>query len=56
MVNKITDLLQSARRNGIFISVNNEDLSIKYSKEKTIEPTLLKEIRENKELLILHRL
>ncbi len=52
MVNKAIHLLQSARRNGVFISVDNEQLSIKYSKGKRIEPGLLEEIKNNKKLII----
>ncbi len=52
MVNKAIHLLQSARRNGIFISVSNDQLSIKYSKENIIEPNLLDEIKNNKEIII----
>ncbi|MEJ7675850.1 MAG: condensation domain-containing protein [Chitinophagaceae bacterium] len=52
MDNKAIHILQSARRNGLFISVNNEQLSIKFSKEKNIDPKLLEEIKDNKELII----
>ncbi len=36
MENKAIHILQSARRNGVFISVNDDHLSIKYSKGKNI--------------------
>ena len=52
MVNKITDLLQLARRNGIFISIDNHQLSIKYSKENSINSNLLQQIKDNKDLII----
>ncbi len=45
IVNKAFQLLQSARRNGVFISVDDNQLSIKYSKENNIEPHLLEEIK-----------
>ncbi|MEJ7675840.1 MAG: amino acid adenylation domain-containing protein [Chitinophagaceae bacterium] len=52
IVNKAFQLLQSARRNGVFISVDDNQLSIKYSKENNIEPHLLEEIKNNKALII----
>ncbi len=52
MVNKAIHLIQAARSNGVFVSVANDQLSIKYSKEKNIEPELLEEIKNNKELII----
>ncbi len=52
MDNKAVQLLQSARRNGVFISVENEQLSIKYFKGKKLEPQILEEIKNNKELIV----
>ncbi len=52
MVNKTIDLLQSARRKGVFVSVENGQLSVQYSKEENIEPLLLEEIKNNKDLII----
>ena len=50
--NKAIQLLLSAKHNGIFISVDNSHLSIKYSKGVNIEPNLLEEIKNNKDLII----
>ena len=52
MINKVSDLLQKARRKGLFISVNNDQLSIKHSSEKNPDPDLLQEIKDNKEIII----
>ncbi|MEJ7675717.1 MAG: hypothetical protein WKF59_24175 [Chitinophagaceae bacterium] len=52
MENKAIHILQSARRNGVFISVNDDQLSIKYSKGKNIDTELVEEITQNKELII----
>ncbi|MEO6230171.1 MAG: non-ribosomal peptide synthase/polyketide synthase [Ferruginibacter sp.] len=45
-------LLQTARRNGVHISVNNGELQLKLSKGVKIDPQLLQEIKDNKQLLL----
>ena len=50
--NKAIHILQAAKRSGIVISVDNSQLSIKYSKGVNIEPNLLEEIKNNKDLII----
>ena len=50
--NKAIHILQTAKRSGIVISVDNSQLSIKYSKGVNIEPNLLEEIKNNKDLII----
>ncbi len=52
MENKAIHILQSARRNGLFISVNDDQLSIKYSKGKNVDTELMEEITQNKELIV----
>ena len=52
MDNKALTVLESARHNGVFISVDNDQLSIKFSRGKRIEPQLLEEIKNNKKLII----
>ncbi|MEJ7738035.1 MAG: amino acid adenylation domain-containing protein [Chitinophagaceae bacterium] len=51
MVSKAFNLLHSAKRSGIHISLNNGDLQLKFSKGKKIEPQLLQEIKDNKKLI-----
>jgi len=52
MVSKAIDLLKSARRSGINISVNEKgELQLKFAKGIHIEPQLLQNIKDNKELI-----
>jgi amino acid adenylation domain-containing protein len=52
MVSKALDLLKSARENGITISVNEKgELQLKFAKGVHIEPQLLQDLKDNKELI-----
>ena len=51
-MDKVLDILQSARKNGISISLDKDQLSIKYSKGMNIDSKLIEEIKDNKELII----
>ncbi|MHA4842640.1 amino acid adenylation domain-containing protein [Flavitalea antarctica] len=51
-MDNIVHILQSARRCGVFISVDNDQLSLKYQKGQTITPELLAQIKENKIAII----
>ena len=52
MVSKALDLLKSARESGIAISVNEKgELQLKFAKGVQIEPQLLQDLKDNKELI-----
>src|SRR5215203_2258258 len=52
MVSKALDLLKSARESGIIISVNEKgELQLKFAKGIQIEPQLLQDLKDNKELI-----
>src|SRR5215204_6367841 len=52
MVSKALDLLKSARESGISISVNEKgELQLKFAKGIHIEPQLLQDLKDNKELI-----
>ena len=52
MVSKALDLLKSARASGITISVNGKgELQLKFAKGVQIEPKLLQDLKDNKELI-----
>ncbi|MEO7532773.1 MAG: amino acid adenylation domain-containing protein, partial [Ferruginibacter sp.] len=52
MISKAFTLLQSAKSNGIHISLDNGELQLKFAKGNRIEPALLQELKDNKQLLI----
>ena len=52
MFNKIIDLLHTAKKNGIEISLNENKLQLKVPKDKTIDRLLLDELRDNKNTII----
>ena len=52
MITKAIDILQSAKRSGVHIYLDKDQLQLKFSKGKTIDPVLLEEIKKNKELII----
>ncbi|MEO7767837.1 MAG: amino acid adenylation domain-containing protein, partial [Ferruginibacter sp.] len=52
MVNKVINLLQTARNKGIFISVDKGELQVRFSKGNHIDPSLIQEIKDNKQLII----
>ena len=52
MVSKALDLLKTARESGIAISVNEKgELQLKFAKGVQIEPQLLQDLKDNKELI-----
>ncbi|HET9277763.1 MAG TPA: condensation domain-containing protein, partial [Flavitalea sp.] len=52
MVSKALDLLKSARESGITISVNEKgELQLKFARGVQIEPQLLQDLKDNKELI-----
>jgi amino acid adenylation domain-containing protein len=52
MIKDAFTLLHTAKRNGINIAVKNGSLQLKLTKDKTIDPDLLQQIKDNKELLL----
>ena len=51
MISKAIDLLQSAKRKGISISLDNGELQLKFSKGTQIDAELLQQIKDNKSLI-----
>jgi hypothetical protein len=52
MASKAFTILQTAKGKGIHISMNDGELELKFSKGNRIDPSLLQEIKDNKQLLI----
>src|SRR5829696_557789 len=52
MTSKAFTILQTAKSNGIQISMNDGELELRFSKGNRIDPGLLQEIKDNKQLLI----
>ncbi len=51
-INKVLDILNSARQQGVDISVKESKLQLKVKGERKIDDNLLQEIKENKTLII----
>ncbi len=49
---KAIDLIYQAKQNGVDIILNEEQLQLKFPKDRTINKTLLDELRNNKKLII----
>ncbi|MGB8195199.1 MAG: condensation domain-containing protein, partial [Chitinophagaceae bacterium] len=52
MFNKIIDLLHTAKKSGIEVSLNENKLQLKVPKDKVIDRLLLDELKSNKEMII----
>jgi hypothetical protein len=51
-INKVLDILNSARQQGVDISVKESKLQLKVKGERKIDERLLQEVKENKTLII----